>query len=96
MVEGGLVGEETGEETVAVGSEANSEDVRCWGGVRGSGVGNDVFHPKREGGYWGIGLVEVVWKVCAAVANCRMKWSVTLHDALYKLRAGRGEGTETL
>ena len=59
-------------------------------------MGDDVFHTKREGGYWGLGLVEVVWKVCAAVANCQMKWSVTLNDAFYKLRAGGGEGTATL
>ena len=37
-----------------------------------------VFLPKGEGGYWGIGLVEVLWKVCATVTNCRLKRSVTV------------------
>ena len=46
--------------------------------------------------YQGIGLVEVVWKVCATVVNFRLKRSVTLHDALRGFRAGRGKGTSTL
>ena len=28
-----------------------------------------VFILKGRGGYWGIGLVDVVWKVCATVIN---------------------------
>ena len=50
----------------------------------------------RRGGYWGIGLVGVVWKVCAVVANCWLNRNVTLHDALHGFRAGRGMGTSTL
>ena len=63
MVAGGIAGEEPGDETVAVVSEAHSEDVRGSGGIRGSDVGDDSFPPEREGGgYQGIGIVEVVWK----------------------------------
>ena len=54
------------------------------------------FLPKGRGAYWYIGLVEVVWKVCAAVVNCRKNQIVTLHDALRGFRAGRGMGTVTL
>ena len=38
----------------------------------------------------------MVWKVCAAVVNCRLKRSVTLHDALHGFRAVMGTGTATL
>ena len=55
-----------------------------------------VFLPKGKGAYLGIGLVEVVWKVCAAVVNFQKKWSMSLHDALHGFRAGRGVGTATL
>ena len=33
--------------------------------------------------YRGIGLVEVLWKVCSVVVNYRLKMSVVLHNALY-------------
>ena len=55
-----------------------------------------VFLPKRMGLYWGIGLVEVVYKVCTAVENFHLKWSVTLHGALHGYRVGRGIWTVTL
>ena len=47
-----------------------------------------VFLPKGRGEYWGIRLVEVVWKVCAMVVSCRLNRSGTLHDALHRFRAG--------
>ena len=62
------------------------------GGTRRSGVGDDGFTPKRERGH-GVEIMEVVWKVCAAVANFQLKRSVNLHDALHGFRAGRGTGT---
>ena len=49
----------------------------------------------REG-YQRIDLVEVVWKVCAAVVNCRLKRSVTLNDTLHGLRVDRVTGKTTL
>ena len=55
-----------------------------------------VFLPKGRGDYCGIGLVEVVWKVCVTGVNCRLKRSVTLYDALHGFGAGRVAGTATL
>ena len=55
-----------------------------------------IFLPKVRGEYWGIGVIVVVWKVCAAVVNCWLKRSVTLHDTLHGFRAGRGTGKATL
>ena len=52
-----------------------------------------VFFLKSRGVYRGIGLVEVVWKVCETMVNYRLKRSVTLHDAVHGFRAGRGTGT---
>ena len=40
--------------------------------------------------------MELVWKVCTTVENCRLKRSVSLHDALHGFRAGRGTGTVIL
>ena len=51
---------------------------------------------KVKGKYRGIGLVEVVWKVCAAVANFRLKRSVKVHKIMYGFRAGRGTGIAKL
>ena len=55
-----------------------------------------VFLLKVKGGYRGIELVEVVWKVCAMVLNFRLNWGMTLHDVLHGFRAGMGAGTVTL
>ena len=46
--------------------------------------------------YWGIGLVEVMWKVMAAILNHRVMDSITFHNFLHGLRAGRVTGTATL
>ena len=50
---------------------------------------------KGKGEYRGIGLVEVLWKVCPVVVNFRLKRSVVLHGALHGFREGRGTGTAT-
>ena len=55
-----------------------------------------VLLTKGKADYRGIGLVEVVWKVCATVVDCRLKRSVTLHDALHGFRTGRGMRKATL
>ena len=52
--------------------------------------------PKGKKDYRGIGLVEVMWKVVAAILNRRFTASITYHDALNGFRAGRGTGTATL
>ena len=58
--------------------------------------GKMVFIPKWKGDYRGIGLVEVLQKVCAGVVNCWIKRSVVLHNALHRFRTGIGTGMVTL
>ena len=55
-----------------------------------------VLIPKRTGGYRGIVLVEVMWKVVAVILNRRLTSSITFHDVLHGFRAGRRTGTATL
>ena len=55
-----------------------------------------VLIPKGKKDYWDIGLVEVMWKVVAAILNCRFTASIIYHDFLHGFRAGRGTGTSTL
>ena len=43
-----------------------------------------------------IGLVEVMWKVVAAILHRRLTTAITYHDALHGFRAGRSTGTATL
>ena len=55
-----------------------------------------VLIPKGKKDYRGIGLVEVMWKVVAAILNRRFTASITYRDFLHGLQAGRGTGTVTL
>ena len=55
-----------------------------------------VLIPKGKKDYQGIGLVEVMWKVVAAILNRRFTSSITYHDAFHGFRAGRGTGTAIL
>ena len=43
-----------------------------------------------------MGLVDLVWKICATVVNCRIKRIVTLHNTLDGFREGKGKGKESL
>ena len=52
--------------------------------------------PKGEKYYRGIGLVEVMWKVMAAILNFWLASSITFHNFLHGFRASRGRGTATL
>ena len=52
--------------------------------------------PKVNKDYRGINLVEVMWKVVAAIINRRFTASITYHDFLHGFRAGRGTDTVTL
>ena len=52
--------------------------------------------PKGKKDYQIIGLVEVMWKVVAAILNRWLTASITYHDFLHGLRSGRGTGTATL
>ena len=40
--------------------------------------------------------MEVMWKVVAAIINCRFTASITYNNFLHGFRAGRGTGTATL
>ena len=55
-----------------------------------------VLIPKGKKDYRGIGLVEVMWKVVAAILNRRLTASITFYEFLHGFRAGRGKGTATL
>ena len=55
-----------------------------------------VLITKGKKEYQGIGLVEVMWKVVAAILNRRFTASITYHDFFHGFRAGRGTGTATL
>ena len=55
-----------------------------------------VLLPKGEGLYWGISMVEILWKVCSVVVNFCLKLSVRLHDVLHGFREGQGAGMDTL
>ena len=55
-----------------------------------------VLIPKGKKDYRGIGLVEVMWKLVAAILNRRFTSSITYHDALHGFRTGRSTGTATL
>ena len=51
---------------------------------------------KGNGGYRGIEIVIVPWKVCSVVVYFQLKRGVVLYDALHGFREGRGTGTATL
>ena len=55
-----------------------------------------VLIPEGKKNYQDIGLVEVMWKVVAAIRNRHFTASITYHDDLHGFRAGRGTGTATL
>ena len=54
-----------------------------------------VLIPKGGKDYRDIGLVDVMWKVVAAVLNRRITASITFHNFLHGFQAGRGTGTAT-
>ena len=55
-----------------------------------------VLISKGKKDYRGIDLVEVMWKVLAAILNRRFTASITYHDFLHGLREGCRTGTATL
>ena len=55
-----------------------------------------VLTPKGKKDYRGISLVEVMWKVVAAILNRRFTTSITYHDVLHGFRSGSGTSTATL
>ena len=55
-----------------------------------------VMIPKGRKEYRGIGLVELIWKIVAAILNRWLATSITYHDFLHVFRAGRVTGTANL
>ena len=55
-----------------------------------------VLISKEGKDYCDIGLVEVMWKVVAAILNCRLTAFIIFHDFLHGFWAGCGTGTATL
>ena len=55
-----------------------------------------VLLPKGGGAYSCIGLVEVFWKMCSVVVNCRLKRTFILHNILHGIREGRWTGMEMM
>ena len=55
-----------------------------------------VLIPKGRGEYQGIGLVEVVWKVVAAILNYRLTDSINYHNFLHGFWTYHGTGTANL
>ena len=55
-----------------------------------------VMTPKGIQEYRGIDLVEVMWKVVAAILHRRITSSIAYHDFLHGFRLGRVTGTATL
>ena len=55
-----------------------------------------VLIPKGKKEYRGIGLVEVTWKVVAAILHRRLTTAITYHDVLHDFREGCGTGNAIL
>ena len=55
-----------------------------------------VLTPKGKKEYKGIGLVEVTWKVVAAILHRRLTTAITYHNALHGFWEGRSTGIATL
>ena len=51
-----------------------------------------VLIPKINMDTWGIGLIEIVWKVVEAVINTRIKSIVQFHNVLHVFCSGKGTG----
>ena len=52
--------------------------------------------PKGNGEFWGVGLVEVIWKALLGVVNRRIKMAVKFHDVLHGFLSGQETGTASL
>ena len=55
-----------------------------------------VLIPKGEKDYRRIGLVQVMWKIVAAILNLQLAASITFHNFLHRFWEVRGTGTATL
>ena len=50
-----------------------------------------VLTPKEKGKYKGIGIVEMLWKVCSVVVNFRLEKVSSCYTTLFK-GSEKGEG----
>jgi hypothetical protein len=56
-----------------------------------------VLIPKASGGTpRGIGLLEMIWKVCSSIINQHLQEAIPFHKALHGFRPGHGTGTASL
>ena len=55
-----------------------------------------VLIHKGKTDHWGIVLVELMWKVVAAILNLLLTASITFHNFLHGFWEGRGTGITTL
>jgi retron-type reverse transcriptase len=52
-----------------------------------------VLLPKAGDSSWGIGLLEVIWKLLTSIIDGRLKAAISFHDALHGFRPGWGTTT---
>ena len=55
-----------------------------------------ILPPKGKGDCWGIGMVEVIFKMITTIINTLLRTAISLHDAMYGFSQGRGVATYTL
>ena len=55
-----------------------------------------VLIPKENGGFRGILLVEVLWKLLLGIVNWQIGVAVKFYDVLHGFREGLGTGTTSL
>ena len=55
-----------------------------------------ILTPKEGDDFMGIGLLDVLYKTVAVILNRQLGASITLHDDLHVLQAGRRMGTSSL
>jgi len=80
-----------------MGGDARQHYVVQTGRSRARGVdkwGSPNCSPLGDGGgHWGIGLLEIVWKLITSIVDAMMKAKVEFHDVLHGFQAERGTGT---
>jgi Reverse transcriptase (RNA-dependent DNA polymerase) len=57
------------------------------------GNGILVLVPKPDKSFWGIALLETVYKLVSLIIHRRLSSSIQLHDAVHGFRKQRGTGT---
>ena len=55
-----------------------------------------VLITKSGGYFWGIGLVEILWKMVTVLLNQSLTKYIGFRDNLHGFRVGRGTGTASL